>query len=119
MVHSSHQTLPSVGAVGTRKHTVGEIKMCVSVEECEGSLLGHAPLRGRGWRARLQQVSYLHWFANGLLEHFGGLLEEVVGDRGRRNVSGNPQHRHFAAGMESGYENAATNKVQRSKYYSN
>ena len=65
--------------------------MCVSVEECEGSLLGHAPLRGVvGEQDCMQQVSYLHRFANGLLEHFGGLLEEVVGDRGRRNVGGNP-----------------------------
>ena len=50
----------------------------------------------------MQQVSYLDRFANGLLEHFGGLLEEVVGDRGRRNVGGNPKHRHVAAGMDSG-----------------
>ena len=81
------------------------------MEECEGSLLGHAPLRGGVWLAsESATVSYLHWFANGLLEHLGGLLEEAVGDGGRRNVGGNPQHRHVAAGMESGYETVCRNQ---------
>ena len=56
------------------------------------------------WLAReTATVHYLHRFANGLLEHLWGLLEEAVRDRGGRNVGRNREHRHVGAGMESGY----------------